>query len=311
MTQKAPGKAHRKGITLTQLYDMFPNDAVAEKWLASKRWSNGITCPHCESDNVQIGTKHPSNPYRCRACRKFFSVKTNSPMRGSNLGYRQWVLAMYSLATNLKGASSMRLHRELGITQKSAWHLAHRIRESWVDGQDLFEGPIEVDETYIGGKERNKHDSQKLKAGRGTVGKVAVAGIKDRKTNKVTAKVVKNTDKATLQDFVKRNADKSATVYTDDHKSYTDLPFNHEVVKHSIKEYVRDQVHTNGVESFWDMLKRSHKGVYHKMSPKHLHRYVDEHVGRHNLRPLDTEDQMAAMVNGMQNKKLRYKDLIA
>ena len=310
MTQKAPGKSHRKGITLTALYDMFPDNATAEKWLVEQRWPNGITCPHCESDNIQVGTKHPSSPYRCRTCRKFFSVKTNSPMQGSNLGYREWVLAIYALTTNLKGTSSMKLHRDLGITQKSAWHLAHRIRESWVDGKTLFAGPVEVDETYMGGKEANKHANKKTRAGRGTVGKVAVAGIKDRKTNKVSATIVESTDKATLQGFVKANVVPDVTVYTDDHKSYTNLPFNHEVVKHSIKEYVRDQVHTNGVESFWAMLKRGHKGTYHKMSTKHLQRYVDEFAGRHNQRPLDTVDQMGAMVNGMIGKQLRYQDLI-
>ena len=164
-------------------------------------------------------------PYRCRSCRKFFSVKTNTVMHSSKLGCRVWALAVYLLATGLKGTSSMKLHRDLDITQKTAWHLAHRIRETWRDKQVGFFGPVEVDETYIGGKERNKHADKKLRAGRGTAGKTAVAGAKDRQTNQVSAAQVPSTNKATLQGFVAKRVASGAQVYTDEHASYDSLPY--------------------------------------------------------------------------------------
>ena len=206
----------------------------------------------------------------------------------------------------------MKLHRDLGVTQKTAWHLAHRIREVWQSQHGQFEGPVEVDETFMGGKERNKHASKKIKAGRGTVGKTAVVGAKDRESNQVSASVVQGTDRETLQGFVQDHAKAGAKVYTDDHAAYHGLPgFQHESVRHSVGEYVREQAHTNGIESFWAMLKRGYEGTYHKRSMKHLGRYVGEFSGRHNDRTSDTIDQMRHMVQGVGGKRLRYRDLTA
>ncbi|MYB34413.1 MAG: IS1595 family transposase [Gammaproteobacteria bacterium] len=316
MTKSAPGKHYREGISLREEFKLFPNDEAAEKWFVNKRWTAGVACPHCGSMNVQTGAKHKTMPYRCREkeCAKRFSAKTGTVMEGSKLGFQAWMIATYLMTTSLKGVSSMKLHRDLDINQRSAWFLAHRLRVALDEKGGVFSGPVEVDETYFGGIRKNM-SNQKRKdladTGRGAVGKVAVAGIKDRETNKVKAQVVNATDKKTLHPFIKENVKKGAKVYTDDVAVYDSLPFDHKAVRHRLSEYVKGDVYTNGIECLWAMLKWAHKGTFHKLSPKHLDRYVQEFAGRHNMREMDTIDIMGSLVSGMNHKRLKYEDLIA
>ena len=316
MVKKAPGKSHRKGMSVAELIAMFPDDAAAERWFTEKRWPNGPHCPSCGSTNILSGAKHKTMPYRCREkeCRKRFSVRVGTVMEGSNLGFQTWAIAIYLALTSLKSVSSMKLHRDLKITQKSAWHLAHRVREAFAAGRGAFAGPVEADETYMGGRRKNMSKAKRSTLnGRGTVGKSVVVGVKDRGTNEVRAQVVASASAPVLQGFVREHAREGAVTYTDEASAYAGpaRDFDHAAVNHSVGECVREQAHTNGIESFWSTLKRAHKGTFHKISPKHLDRYVTGFAGRHNVREADTVDQMVDIVAGMGGKRLRYNDLIA
>ena len=162
MAQDAPGKHFRKGISLVELFRMFPNDETAEAWFADMRWPHGPGCPHCGSVRVLSGAKHATMPYRCREkeCRKRFSLKTGTVMEASNIGYQKWAIAIYLSLTSLKSVSSMKLHRDLGVTQKSAWHMAHRLRRAFAAKGGPFAGPVEVDETYMGRKAQEHVERQ-------------------------------------------------------------------------------------------------------------------------------------------------------
>ena len=313
MAKRGPGKAHREGLTVIELFKLFPNDAAAEAWFEAQRWPDGRFCPDCGSTNtVEVKSRKPM-PYRCRDCRNHFSIRKGTVMQSSKLGLQKWVIALYMMTTGLKGTSSMKLYREVGIRQATAWFLFQRIREGFDQGQEMpFPGPVEVDETYIGGKRKNMPKAKRAKlTGRGAIGKTAVVGTKDRETNRIAARTVENTDGPTLKGFIGEHVALGATVYTDEASAYQGMPFDHEVVNHSAGEYVRGMAHTNGIESFWSMLKRGYQGTFHHLSEKHLDRYVSEFSGRHNVREHDTKHQMALLAKGMVGKRLRYCDLVA
>ena len=227
---------------------------------------------------------------------------------------RKWAFAIYLEVTSLKGVSSMKLHRDIGVTQKTAWFMLHRLREAWAQEKaEPFDGPVEVDETHIGGRKKNMSKEKRRQAfGRGPAGKTMVMGAKDRETNRVAAQVIERKDRETMQGFVADHVVPGAKVYTDTAGGYHGMTgFDHERVNHNIGEYVRQMAHTNGVESFWSMLKRAHKGTFHKISPKHIQRYVNEFAGRHDIRDADTIDQMQSVIAGMVGRRLMYRELIA
>ena len=225
------------------------------------------------------------------------------------------MVAIYLCLTSLKSVSSMKLSRDLGVKQQTAWFMLQRIREAWAgESDEPFDGPVEVDETYVGGLCRNMSNAKRKALagiGRGAVGKTAVVGMKDRATNDVRAEVVTETDAETLQDFVEENTETDATVYTDDAAAYRGVDREHEAVRHSVSEYVRGKAHTNGIESFWSMFERGFHGTFHQISPKHLQRYVSEFAGKHNVRDLDTIVQMRDTVARLVGRNLLYRNLIA
>ncbi len=302
----APCRSNRVGISIIELFEMLPDNKAAEKWFESILWKDGRPCPYCGSPDTGNEGSKPSVPYRCNICHSHFSVKTGTVMHRSKIGYQKWAIAVYMFATSLKGISSMKMHRELHITQKSAWFMVQRIREAWVNlaGDEKMAGPVEIDEVYLGGSESNKHLDKK---GKGK--KTAVVGVRDRLTKTIVAKPVPETTKARLEDFIENNVKSEAKKYTDENSSYGGLE-NHESVNHSVGEYVRGKAHTNGMESFWSMMRRGYDGTFHHISKEYLHRCVNEFAGRHNIRPQDTHEIMSEITEGMSDKRLMYKILI-
>ena len=317
MAHSAPGKAHRDGISLMRLWEMFPDEATATVWFESLVWPDVRGCGHCGSVTTREVPNAKPMPYWCTDCRSYFSVRTGTALSHSKVPLRKWAIAIYLELTSLKGVSSMKLHRDIAVSQKAAWFMLHRIREAWAasDGQPPFAGPVEVDESYFGGLEENKHAAHRDRIGKrgGLATKAAVIGVKDRETGQVRAEALPDTTGDTLRSFVRENARPGSQVYSDGHGAYIALEgeYKHSYVQHSVGTYVIEQAHTNGIESFWSMLKRAYQGTYHKMSEKHLDRYVRQFAGKHNLRERDTLAQMAHVVAGLVGQRLLYRDLIA
>jgi transposase-like protein len=297
-----------ENFSLLDFFLEFPTEEKCVEYFEKLRWDNGVVCPFC-------GSKHISNckvpmPYRCKDCRKHFSVRVGMVLSESKLPLQKWLLAIYILTNSSKGISSIQLGKLLKCTQKTAWFLAHRIRETWTLNTLKMGGTVEVDETYIGGLEKNKHAIKRLHQGSGVAGKTPVVGVICRETKQVSAKVLDYVAVETLTDFIDKNVKQGSNLYTDEHKGYKDLKkYNHAQVSHGTGEYVRDKVHSNSIESFWAIIKRGYKGVYHWWSDKYLQRYINEYTYRFNLRDMDIIDKMKVAIYNGFNTKLSYKEL--
>ena len=308
---KRKPKRIAKTLSTYQLIEKFPNEPATIKYLESMLWKDGVVCPYCKGKEISKKTR--MHFYRCRECRKDFTVRVGTIFERSHIPLQKWMLAMYLIVTARKGISSLQLSKEIGVRQSTAWFLGHRIREAC--GNQIFEmmeGINESDEVYIGGLEKNRHEWKKKNLGRGAVGKPAIFGVRNRNGN-VRLKPVESTNKTALQGAIRQFVKKGSTVYTDEHRSYQGLGehYIHQTVHHSAKQYVDGMAHTNGIESVWAVLQRGFYGIFHSFSDKHRGSYANEFQFRFNEGncSIDTVDRIDSLVKGVAGVRLTYNML--
>lgn len=303
-----------KSTSLDAFLTQYKDEDACRKFFEQIRFRKGDYCPHC--GYTTIYRFEDGKRYRCAACKKDFTIKTGTVFGESKIPLRKWFIAIYLLTTCRKGISSVQLSKQVGVTQKTAWFMDHRIRKAMKQGRGQLFGIIEADETYVGGKDKNKHlnKRQACTRGRSTDVKTPVFGLVQR-DGEVRATAIPDARMLTLEKHIAGNVQIGSRIYTDDFLSYYRLSkwYDHEKVQHSQGQYVRPGgIHTNTTECFWSLFKRGYIGIYHWMSRKHLQRYVDEFAYRFNTRELDFTDVFASMVNNVSDSnRLSYKALIA
>lgn len=301
--------------TLLDAVRYFSDIKVCNQYMRSIKWPDGkIVCPKCGNESCHELATRPVLKCNRRDCQKQFSFKVGTIFEDSPLGLDKWFVAVWSIANAKNGISSHELARALGVTQKSAWFMLHRIREAMRSGTfRKLDGDIESDETFIGGKAANMHAAVREKkiTGRGAVNKVAVQGILER-GGEVRTYQVPNTEAETLQGNIIRNVTQGASIFTDSATSYTGLSrrYIHATVDH-VREYVRGKVHTNGIENFWSLLKRSIKGTWTHIAPFHVGRYCDEQAWRYNNRRVDDGNRFAQIMRCVIGRRITYRRLCA
>ena len=298
--------------TLTEFTDYFKDEATCLAHFTESRFRDGEYCPHCHHDKIYQCAN--GKRYHCAKCKQDFTIRTGTVFGESKLPLRKWYMALYLLSTTSKGISSVQLAKHLGVTQKTAWFMAHRIRASAGQGKGRLFGKVEADETFIGGLSKNMHKAKRQAAIKGTggMGKTPIFGMRSR-GGELRAKVVPSVRLSDLHRELKSNVAPGATLYTDNWVGYRGLKayFNHSAVDHMAKEYVNGDCHTNSIESFWALFKRGYQGVYHWMSRKHMQRYVDEFAFRFNRRAIEMQGVFTNVVNNVvQTPHLGYKQLI-